>query len=371
MKKSLVILAALSPFAQTAFAEPLTVNVAGANVTLYGTLDGGVWMQSKSTGDAGPVGPVNAGSQNRFHSGGISPSKWGLTGSKALKGGTKAIFTLEEHITTGTGATDAFGYSGFARQTFVGLTGDFGTVTLGEQFTPAILAFAATDPRGLRESMSGLQPWMFTTNFVNSTGTTVLNAFSHNSIAYSKAVGGLNLAAAYALGGRTGNNSAGSGLSLGATYSGQPLTLSAGYQRGNGDTNGNKADEKVSIGAGYTTGPFGIKANYLNAKTYDAGGAPMGNYKVFGVGADWRATEQHNINVSYYSAKNDNVANNKGNSLVLSDEYAYDAGTTLYAQLGLFDAKAGADAAVTLLGQSNLVQDAKTTVINVGIRFNF
>ena len=370
MKKSLIALAALLPFAQAVLAEPLSVNVAGAKVTLYGTLDAGVWLQSKSTGDAGPVGPVNAGSLNRFHSGGISPSKWGLTGSKELKGGTKAIFTLEEHITAGTGATDAFGYSGFARQTYVGLTGDFGTVTLGEQFTPAILAFAATDPRGLRESMSGLQPWMFTTNFVNSTGTTVLSAFSHNSIAYSKAVGGVNLAAAYALGGRTGNSSADSGLSLGATYAGQPLTLSAGYQRGNG-ANGGKGDEKTSIGAGYSTGPFGIKANYLNAKTYDVGGAPMGNYKIYGVGVDWKATELHNINVSYYSAKNDNFANNKGNSLVLSDEYAYDAGTTLYAQLGLFDAKAGADSAVTLLGQNNLVQGAKTTVINVGIRFNF
>jgi predicted porin len=380
MKKPLMVLAALLPFAQAALAEPLSVNVAaGATVTLYGTIDAGVWGQSKATTDTGTtpntVGPVNAGSVKRFHSGGISPSKWGLTGSKELKGGAKAIFTLEEHITAGTGATDAFGYSGFARQTFVGLTGDFGTVLLGEQFTPAILAFAATDPRGLRESMSGLQPWMFTTNFVNSTGTTVVSAFSHNSISYSKTVGGVNLAALYALGGRTsnpltGNSSGGSGLSMGATYAGQPLTLSAGYQRDN-DANGDKGSVKASVGAGYSIGPFGIKANYLNAKTYAVGGAPMGNYKVFGVGADWKATDQHNINVSYYSGKNDNVANNKGNSLVLSDEYAYDAGTTLYAQLGFFDAKAAADSAVTLLGQSNLVQGAKTTVINAGIRFNF
>lgn len=374
MKKPLMALAAFLPFAQAALADPLSVNVAGATVTIYGTIDAGVWGQSKATTDTGPtantVGPVDAGSVNRFHSGGISPSKWGLTGSKSVSGDTKAIFTLEEHITSGTGATDAFGYSGFARQTFVGLTGAFGTVTLGEQFTPAILAFAATDPRGLRESMSGLQPWMFTTNFANSTNTTVVSAFSHNSIAYSKNVGGVNLAALYALGGRTGNSSADSGLSLGATYAGQPLTLSAGYQRGNG-ANGDKGDVKASVGAAYSTGPFAIKVNYLNAKTYAVGGALMGDYKVFGVGGDWKATNQHNINVSYYAAKNDNVANNKGNSLVLSDEYAYDASTTLYAQLGLFDAKRGADSAVTLLGQNNLVQGAKTTVVNAGIRFNF
>lgn len=374
MKKPLIAFAALLPIAQAVLAEPLSVNVAGATVTLYGTIDAGVWGQSKATTDTGPtantVGPVNAGSVSRFHSGGISPSKWGLTGSKDLKGGVKASFTLEEHITAGTGATDAFGYSGFARQTFVGLSGDFGSVRLGEQFTPAILAFAATDPRGLRESMSGLQPWMFTSNFVNSTSTTVVDAFSHNGISYSKNVGGVNLSALYALGGRTGNSSADSGWSVGATYAGQPLTLSAGYLRDNG-SNGDKGGVKASVGVGYAAGPFGIKANYLNAKTYAAGGATMGDYKVFGVGVDWKATDQHNINISYYSGKNDNVANNKGNSLVISDEYAYDASTTLYAQLGYFDAKAAADSAVTLLGQSNLVQGAKTTVINAGIRFNF
>jgi len=374
MKKSLIALAALLPIAQAALAEPLTVSAAGATVTLYGTIDAGVWAQSKATTDTGPtantVGPVNAGSATQFHSGGISPSKWGLTGSKALANDVKAIFTLEEHIKAGTGATDAFGYSGFARQTFVGLTGKFGTVALGEQFTPAILAFAATDPRGLQESMSGLQPWMFTSNFVNPTGTTVVSAFSHNAISYSKDVGGVNLAALYAIGGRTGSASSDSGWSLGATYAGQPLTLSAGYQRDN-DANGDEGSVKASVGAGYSVGPLGFKVNYLNAKTYAAGGAQMGNYKIFGAGVDWKATNAQNVNLSYYSGKNDNIADNKGNSFVLSDEYAYDSSTTLYAQLGYFDAKAAADSAVTLLGQSNLVQGAKTTVVNAGIRFNF
>ncbi len=373
MKKSLVAFIVPLSVIGVAHAEPLTVNVGGLAVTLYGTLDGGVWTQSKATSNAAgapAVGPVSAGGVTRFHSGGIAPSKWGLTGSKDLGDGVKASFRLEEHITAGTGATNAFGYPGFARQAFVGLSGKFGTVQIGEQFTPALLAYAATDPRGLRESLSGLQPWILSTNFANRTSSAVLDAFTHNALAYAVDVSKVHLAAHYAMGGVAGTSSGSSNWSLGASYAGMPVTLSGGYQESNG-VNGSKASVKSSVGAGFSSGPFKFKINYLNSKQYNLAGAESANYKITGIGADWKATGKQTINLSYYDGRNTTLSDNKAGTWVLSDEYAFAPNITLYVQLAMIDAKRNADMAVSLLGTTNLVQGAKTTVLNAGVSFNF
>lgn len=368
MKKSLVALVALLPFVQAAQAEGLTVNVEGAKVTLYGTLDIGFWSQSKSTSDIGPQtpGPVSAGSLNKFHTGGISPSKWGLTGTKDMGDGVTAFFKIEEHIRSNTGDTEAFGISGFVRETYVGAQGDFGTVKVGRQFTPAILAYAATDPRGLRESLSGMNSWLASGN----TGNTFLSAFASNSISYSVGLANTSLSALYAAGGKVGDAAADSTVSLGITYAG-PVTLSGSFEQENRADNGEKGIVKSSIGVGVPVGQFTLKANYLNNKTYDATGAQATNHKLTGVGVDWKLSDKNSVNLSYYQGKNDLLANDKASTLVVSDEFAWNPSTTLYIQAAHIDAKANADAVVSLLGNGSLVQGEKTSVVNAGIRFNF
>ncbi len=368
MKKSLVALLVLLPSAQVVYADPLTMAVGGAQVTLYGTIDLGFWSQSKATSDVGAQtpSPVSAGSLNQFHSGGISPSKWGLTGSKDLGNGMTGLFTLEEHIRSNTGDTEAFGISGFVRQSYVGVKGNFGTVLAGRQFTPAILAYAATDPRGLRESLSGLNPWLAS----GGLGNTFLSAFASNSISYSVDLASTHLSALYAAGGKVGNNRADSTVSLGATYGG-PLTVSGGYEQENRADNGNKGVVKSNIGVGYPTGPFVFKLNHFNNKIYDAAGATTANYKVTGLGFDWKATGLHTVNVSYYMGKNDVLTDDKASSWVVSDEFAWNPSTTLYVQGAFIDAKSNADAVVSVLGNGSIVQGARTTVVNAGIRYNF
>ncbi len=373
MKKQLVCIAMSSLIASTAYAgEPLTMDVAGAKFTLYGTLDGGIWVQSKSTSDQGnqTVGPDSAGSVNRFHSGGIAPSKWGIRATKDLGNGITGMMKLEEHITAGTGAIDAFGYPGFARQAYVGATGPFGTVIIGEQFTPALLAYANTDPRGLRESLSGLQPWLLTTNFGNSTSSAVLDAFTHNAISYAVDVAHFHLAAHYGLGGNVGGANRNSNWSAGATFASGPVTVSGGYQVGDG-ANGSKSSVKSSIGIGFGNGTVAVKANYLSAKLYDPSGNEVANYKIPGVGVDWKITARQLVALAYYSGKNDKVADNKAGTTVLSTEYYFDPSLTFYAQIAAIDAKSRADMGVSLLGNASLVQGATTTVVNVGIAYNF
>lgn len=368
MNKSVMALVALLPVAQVVHAEAATVNVAGGTVSLYGTLDIGYWLQSKSTSDVGTQVPSrnNAGSLNTFHTGGLSPSKWGLTGSKDLGDGITGLFKLEEHIRSNTGDTEAFGISGFVREAYVGAQGDFGKVLVGRQFTPAILAYAATDPRGLRESLSGMNPWLASGN----TNNTFLSAFASNSISYNVDVGSVHLGMLYAAGGRVGNAMADSTLSLGGTYIG-PITVSGSYERENRVDSSSKGIVKSSVGVGVPVGPLSLKLNYLNNKIYDAAGTDIANYKLTGLGFDWKATARHNVNVSYYLGKNDVVSNNKASTWVLSDEFAWNPSTTLYAQFAYIDAKANADAVVSLLGNNSIVQDARTTVLNAGVRYNF
>ncbi|NVO08134.1 MAG: porin, partial [Rhodoferax sp.] len=100
MKKALMVLATLLPIAQAAIAdEPIAVKgLQGVNLNIYGTMDIGLWEQSKATVNAAAVSPVSGGSWSAAHTGGISPSKLGFSGDKDMGNGVKGFFTLEEHI---------------------------------------------------------------------------------------------------------------------------------------------------------------------------------------------------------------------------------------------------------------------------------
>jgi hypothetical protein len=61
------------------------------------------------------------------------------------------------------------------RQSNGGLaSANFGTVLPGNQYSPALLTFAATDPRGVRKNFSGLYFWAYNSGGA-STGTNANN----------------------------------------------------------------------------------------------------------------------------------------------------------------------------------------------------
>src|SRR5258708_25807333 len=95
---------------------------AQSSVTLYGVADDGITYTNNQGGHA---------SYQTF-SGGLGGSKFGLLGKEDLGGGTSAIFQLESGYDVNSGK---LGYNGrlFGRQSFVGLSGDDGSVRLGRQ----------------------------------------------------------------------------------------------------------------------------------------------------------------------------------------------------------------------------------------------
>ena len=116
MKKSLIALAVLGAAAGAAQAQ--------SAVTLYGIVD--LWAGRASN----TVEGVKS-SATLMESGGVSSSRWGLTGSEDLGGGLKAVFRLENGFKADTGT----GGNGFSRQAYLGLAGGFGTVTFGNTWT--------------------------------------------------------------------------------------------------------------------------------------------------------------------------------------------------------------------------------------------
>jgi predicted porin len=115
---------ALSVAAAFAYAAPASAQQ-GSNVTIYGTLDLGYEY-------------VNHVGEGEAHASRVSQGKgtsyWGLRGREDLGGGLRAIFNLESGFAADTGV---LGHGGrlFGRQSYVGLEGKYGRLTLGRQYT--------------------------------------------------------------------------------------------------------------------------------------------------------------------------------------------------------------------------------------------
>ncbi|MFX1716164.1 porin [Paraburkholderia sp. A1RO-5L] len=113
---------------------------AQSSVSLYGLADAfaGVVRTPGAAGNAWQVG-----------SGGLSTPYWGMSGAEDLGGGLKAIFTLESFYRINSGQAGAFyGQSFFGRRAFVGLSGQFGQLTLGRNDAPLFVSTLLFNPFG-------------------------------------------------------------------------------------------------------------------------------------------------------------------------------------------------------------------------------
>ena len=106
---------------------PFTVAMAQSSVTLYGIVDAAV----RRTNNEGPAGNIGM-SQTQMIGGGMSQSRWGINVTEDMGDGLKAIANLENRFTPDNGA-QGVGLPLFA-QSWVGLQGGFGRVTVGRQY---------------------------------------------------------------------------------------------------------------------------------------------------------------------------------------------------------------------------------------------
>lgn len=149
-------LTALALAAAPALARADTVigEVAGTKISIFGFLDAGLLYQSKSGSDGK--------AKSSLETSGITPTIIGFKGERDLEDGLKAFFNLEAHFDLnngmfhGSGDADGTGSPLFRRQANIGLSGDWGSVTLGRQYGPALLAHVGTEARGFKEQFSNV-----------------------------------------------------------------------------------------------------------------------------------------------------------------------------------------------------------------------
>lgn len=159
-----------------------TASVAHAqsSVTLYGIIDTGIEYVNN-------VGPAHQSVWRTPTLSGNFPSRWGLTGSEDLGDGNKAIFTLESGFSPSSGALNQAGRE-FGRQALVGLSGNWGSLTFGRQYTMSYLVFAGSDVMGPNAyTWAAVDPYL-------------ANARVDNSIVYRVKYAGLDFGASYSFG---------------------------------------------------------------------------------------------------------------------------------------------------------------------------
>eukprot|EP01037_Dinobryon_pediforme_P023382 gene23382-24812_t len=241
----------------------------GSSVNVYGLLD--VWMGS--TKNAGQDKGASVMTAN-----GMQGSFIGFSGSEDLGGGLRTIFTLESFLSLDTGALGRTPADPFwGRNSFVGLSGDFGTVRAGRMVTPYFQALVLTDP-------FAQAPWFSPQAFITYRGLqgTGLagNTSLNNLIGYiSPTFSGVTANVVYGLGEVAGN--AGANQMQGTvTYRGGRLDAVLALQRARfnnaaGDfTLGLVGQNAAMLGVSYDFGPAKLFGQYQQMKNV----ATTGNF---------------------------------------------------------------------------------------------
>jgi predicted porin len=333
-------------------AAPLLA-AAQSNVTLYGVLDAA--LAKEDTGAPGGGRPLTLNSGNQ------SSSRFGFRGTEDLGGGLKAIFNLEAGyaLDTGVGDTALFG-----RRSVVGLESNYGTLTLGREYSPIAAVAAASDPFGQGFYGSNLSAF-------GSTGR--LTRRLSNSVNYkSNAYSGFSVLAAYAAGEQTFPAVPVTGDSLNlrgiaGQYANGGLYLGLGYHEYNRLQVGK--DKEMAFGAAYKFGDFEVKGGYLSA---DPTGA-NNKFEQINVGGTYTMAA-NKFFVTYQQNKVE-AGGAKGNVVALAYTYNLSKRTNVYASYAKLDNNAagvfGLNSSSTNVTPPATALGSDPTALALGIRHSF
>ncbi len=351
MKKTLIAVAALA--ATGAFAQ----------VSVYGRLDVGYAQTTNEATVAGVTTETKADGVNSHNS---ASSMWGIQGSEDLGGGMKAFFKLEQDVYPANGNTGSSGSnggvpnaSGFNRTSLVGVSGGFGAIAFGRDYTPLFSLIGSSDIHALSR-LSTVQ------TAAAGGGSTLPNQIMYTSPNLSGFVvraSLVNTDTSTTVGAVTTDAKV-KGHTLTGVYNNGPLMVGAGI--GQQETTAGAAVTKVegtAIVAGYDFGTFSLKGNYVTSEATAAGVSaestemnigvvmPMGKVKLMA---------QFGTNDLESSAA---ATDADGNDFVIGAEYALSAKTALFAKTGTYNKLSG-----TVLGVD---ASQKSTSTAVGIRTVF
>ena len=200
-------------------------------------------------------------------SGGLAGSRLGFSASQDLGQGTQAIAKFEAGIGADTGTSNQGGIT-WGRQTWVGLTGSLGTLTLGRQYTPTFVAVDTDDPFDTGAGSAA-----------SSGIVTILGgARANNSIAYElPKFGNVTIDTMYGAGeSNAGSTQNKSFFGASARYSSGPLGVGLTYGHHNRDDDSGVAAYSLLVSGSYDFGSFklmggaqGVRNSTRQADTAD------------------------------------------------------------------------------------------------------
>ncbi|NUA26342.1 porin [Cupriavidus basilensis] len=330
MKLGRIALAAL------AAAVPMLAS-AQSTVTLYGVVDTGIEYVNNVGAAKDNVARVNTLTAT-------VPSRWGIRGTEDLGGGLKSLFVLESGFAPDSGTSNQ-GARLFGRQALVGLSGPWGQVALGRQYT--MLFWATLDPDILGPNVYGS----------GSLDSYLPNARADNAVSYKGTFGGFTVGATYSFGRDTvnagpspaGTNCAGENAadskqcrewSALLQYDNKWWGVAAAYDslRGGpgafgGLTKSNLTDDRLSLN-GYVL--LSKTKMGLGVIRRDNDGSPTPRSDLWYAGLAYDITPAFTLAGQVYYLKYHN-SDNKAMLYALRGTYAFSKRTSVYATAGFID----------------------------------
>ncbi|WP_374341413.1 porin [Methyloversatilis sp.] len=372
--------AAFGMMSAPAMADIVIGEVGGTKLSMFGIIDVGMLYNSEAN--------AAGDSKTSMETSGLRQTVIGFKGERELDTNLTAFFNLESHFDTnngflhGTGDASGTGPGGintplFRRQANLGVRGDWGSVTLGRQYGPALLAHIGTEPRAFKEQFSNLYAWaygqLFTTaNPNNGDGRNTNNdvgIFMNNAVQYRNTWGPVTMGVLYSFGGQAGDFKDNSAYALGLTYNG-PITLSGSYQAFHDEQSGKKVVDHTSLGFAIPFGDFTWKNNWMKAKNDNTAGTQQFDVDGLGTGIDWKWHPKNTATLAFYLNKDDVNKTDETKFIVISNDFQWRPDTTLYVQAAFADADPGATLRTSIVA-AGVTAGEKSTLINVGLNFMF
>lgn len=293
MKKSLIAIAIMGMSSGAAFAQ--------SNATIYGIVDAGFVHESGGV----------SGSVTNLSSGIGSGSRIGFKGKEDLGGGLSANFVIENGFNADTGNLGQGGLL-FGRQAFVGLSGNFGAVTMGRQYSPYYKVLRdVADP--------------FAAGLAGRAGNIMAtNTRVNNMIEYvAPNMGGFFADLAYGLGEVAGDNARSRAIGAAIGYGQGPLTVKLAHHQLNNATATDKTKNTLLAGL-YNFGVASVNLGYAANK---GTGTADSNDAIAGVTVPFGADK---VLASYIHRNDKTAANRDANQWAIGYSHRLSKRTDLY-----------------------------------------
>ena len=303
----------------------MSFGVTFADVSITGSINQ-TYSASRDNGVVANIGSVNAFGDRNTATG---DSYLTFSGSEDLGDGIKASFKVEPRVNI-SGKDASSGLFGANREAWIGLSGAFGTVHLGNNYTPLFLrSVAAYDVNGSANAAGYLVSSITTFNATNSIDYTAPTFVDGLGIQLNK-----NTGRSATILGTTANTNAGDSMGWGISYNAG--ALSAGIA---GETTKNTAltdgvqavaaasttdsIKKTGYGASYNFGVAKVSVNGLKATSGSS------NINTFGYGASvpFGAVT---LNASYSTLKDKGLSNDSFTGYQIGTNYAFSKRTSVY-----------------------------------------